>query len=233
MRGDKNAATKMRREGRSYSEIRNALRIPKATLSDWFSKINWSKKLKVELAHAAQTESTRRMIALDAVRGKHLARAYAEARREARAEFERLKYNPLFIAGLMLYWGEGDKRTRGQVRLANTDPELIRLFVYFLRNACRIPAEKIKASVLIYPDLNAEKCREYWSRRSRIKIRNFHSCVVISGRHKTRRLSYGVCSTFVMSTYFKEKILEWLRLMPHELMNRKYYATIGRAAGVV
>lgn len=229
MRKDKDSAFKLRRSGKSYREIMQQLQIPKATLSDWFSKINWSKKLRVELAQTAEFKSTSRIIALDAVRGKRLARAYAEARREAQVEFASLKYNPLFIAGLMLYWGEGDKRTRGQVRLANTDPELVRLFVYFLRNACRIPTDKVKASVLIYPDLDPEKCRAYWASQSRIKTGNFHACVVITGRHKTRRLSYGVCSAFVMSTYFKEKMLEWLRLMPRELMNRKYYATIGRA----
>lgn len=130
-------------------------------------------------------------------------------------------------------WGEGDKRTRGQVRLANTDPELIRLFVFFLKNACQVPSERIKASVLIYPDLDPEMCRTYWLTRSSIKTQNFHKCVVILGRHKTRKLSYGVCSIFVTSTYFKEKILEWLRLMPYELMSRKYYASIGHVAGVV
>ncbi|OGG52447.1 hypothetical protein A3H16_03670 [Candidatus Kaiserbacteria bacterium RIFCSPLOWO2_12_FULL_53_8] len=233
MREDKRAAFKLRKSGKSYRKIMAELQIPRATLSDWFSKVNWSRKLKAELARTAQVESTHHMIALDAIRGKRLARAYAQARREARVEFGALKYNPLFIAGVMLYWGEGDKRTRGQVRLANTDPELIRLFVFFLKNACRVPSERIGASVLIYPDLDPEGCREYWSTRSNIKIQNFHKCVTIRGRHKTRKLSYGVCSIFVLSTYFKEKILEWLRLMPHELMSRKYYASIGHVAGVV
>jgi len=35
-------------------------------------------------------------------------------------------------AGSMLYWAEGDK-ARNQARLSNSDPELLRFFVDFLR----------------------------------------------------------------------------------------------------
>ncbi len=80
---------------------------------------------------------------LDRIRGLNLTRVYEEARSEARQEFEQLKYHPLFIAGLMLYWGEGDMRSRSQVRLINTDPEMIPLFVFFLRHVCLIPEKKL------------------------------------------------------------------------------------------
>ena len=228
MRKDKSEAFRLRKSGKSYGQIIHELKIPKGTLSGWFANIDWSDKLKQRLSQTVQMESTKRMVALNAVRGKHLKRAYAEARCEARAELAVLKYNPMFIAGLMLYWGEGDKRTRSQVRLCNTDPELVRLFVLFLEKACQIPREHIKASVLIYPDLSPEECLSFWSKRSTVRMSNFHKCVTILGRHKTRKLSHGVCSVMVISTYFKEKMLEWLKHMSHELMSKKYYATIER-----
>lgn len=226
MRVDKKAATTMRREGKSYSEILKALKVPKATLSGWFGKANWSREVRKKLTAQATVASTERIRNLDRIRGRHLKRVYAEARDEARKEFAELKYNPLFIAGLMLYWGEGDKRTRGQVRLCNTDPELVRLFVFFLKNACQIPDEKIKGSVLIYPDLDPDTCVDYWSAKSGIAKNNFHACVTIQGRHKKRKLLHGVGNAMVLSTYFKEKILEWIRLLPHELMGKKYYESM-------
>ncbi|MDP1690050.1 MAG: hypothetical protein Q8L52_02505 [bacterium] len=233
MRKDKEIAFNLRRNGKSYTEIRTALKIPLATLSDWFGEVDWSKQLKKKLSSEIQVQHTIRLIKLNKIRGQHLKHAYEEAREEAKKEFEGLKYNPLFIAGLMLYWGEGDKLTKFSTKIANTDPDLIRLYVFFLKNACRIPEEKIKAHVLIYPDLNEEDCRKYWARESNIHLKNFFKSTTIQGRHKTRRIKYGVCMVDISSTYFKVKILEWLKLLPKELMNEAYYAKIERSADMV
>lgn len=233
MRGDRTKATEMRRHGKSYTEIRDALKIPKATLSDWFGKTNWSRNIRGKLTTRAVTANSERIRELDRIRGAHLAKAYKEAREEARKEFEELKYNPLFIAGLMLYWGEGDKVTRHTTRLTNTDAEMIRLFVFFLTHACRVPKERIKASVLVYPDLSMTTCLTYWSKMSGIKRDNFTKCIAIRGRHKTKRLPNGVCIIVVSSSYFKTKILEWMGSLPRELMSREYYGNMSREAGVV
>lgn len=217
----------MRRSGKSYNEIRSALKIPKATLSDWFSKIDWSNDMAKKLAAAVQKQHTIRLIELGKIRGIHLKRIYEEARNEAKTDFVELKYNPLFIAGLMLYWGEGDKsKIRNGVRLANTDPLLIKLYVFFLLHACRIPIGRIKAHILVYPDLDEEKCIQYWAETSGLPVSNFTRCTKIVGRHKTRRLSWGVCLIAVSSTYFKEKILEWLKMFSRELMNKEYYESM-------
>ena len=233
MRDDKSTAFKLRRQGRSYSEIRDALKVPKATLSDWFSGANWSRDIRKKLTTAAAIASTARIRELDKIRGKHLRGIYNEARDEARREFVELKYNPLFLAGLMLYWGEGDKVTKHVTRLINTDPQMIRLFVLFLQKACRIPREKIRAQAIIYPDLDPEGCIVRWSKAAGISRDSFTKCSVIVGRHKTKRLSHGTCTVSVSSTYFKVKVLEWLSMFPKELMSREYYANMATEAGVV
>ena len=217
----------MRRSGKSYAEIYAALRIPKSTLSGWMAEIDWSSALKKKLSLSAQAGHSIRLQELNKLRGRNLAKAYDAAREEARIDFEVLKYNPLFISGIMLYWGEGDKLTKYATSLSNTDPYLIRLYVFFLENVCRLPKEKIKAHVLIYPDLDEEKCRLYWASRSHIALSRFTKCTVMQGRHKVRRLKNGVCMVVVSSTYFKAKMLEWLALLPNELMNRRYYENIG------
>lgn len=226
MRKDKEQAIKLRREGYSYRKIRDKLKVSVSTLSGWFSGEEWSVKVRERLTAAAQIESTIRIIELDKVRGQHLKLAYEEAREEARQELETLKYNPLFISGIMLYWGEGDKLTNGQTRLSNSDPELIRLYVEFLRKACRIPESKIKGSLLVYPDIDLQSNLRFWSFASSIPTTRFSKSVLIQGRHKTKRLRHGVCSVLVLSTYFKVKMLEWMKWLPKELMDRAYYENI-------
>ena len=143
---------------------------------------------------------------------------YEEAKNEAKEEFKRLKYDPLFIAGMMLYWGEGDKVTRGKVRLANSDQALIRVYTEFLRKACGVPEEKIRASILIYPDINEASNKRFWSFATRIPVDRFTKSTTIKGRHKTKKLEYGVCTVYVSSAYLKTKILIWLTLLSKALL---------------
>lgn len=226
MRKDKEKAVQMRKRGKSYRQIHSELKIPMGTLSGWFSDIDWSKDVARQLSREAQKSHTVRLVELNKLRGQHLKRAYEAARQEAAKELEMLKYNPLFISGIMLYWGEGGKNPRDGVKLANTDPKMIGFYVEFLTKACRIPIDRIKAHVLYYPDLQENICRAYWSRMSRIPVENFTKSTLIQGRHEIRRLNWGVCMVTVSSFYFKQKMLEWIRLLPEELMNKAYYERI-------
>lgn len=226
MRDDKEIATKLRRSGKSYRQIRDELRVPLATLSDWFKDVDWSKEVKQRLQEENKRINTVRIVELGRIRGKHLARVYEEAREEAREELGNLKYNPLFIAGLMLYWGGGTKAAKSQIRLANSDPELAKLFVDFLQKVCRIPEEKIKIALLSYADSDDPSLRRFWSFALKIPLSQFQKTVIIASTPKTRHLVGGVCTIVVSSSYFREKMLEWLKLLPKELMNKEYYANI-------
>jgi len=216
----------MRKNGLSYRQIHAALKIPKSTLSEWFADERWSREIKKKLAQASADAGAVRLKELDKVRGEHLKRAYESAKEEARFEFEKLKYNPVFIAGLMLYWGEGDKINKYHVRLTNTDPELIKLYCFFLTEVLRIPASRLSGHILLYPDLDDWLCRAYWTKASGLPNRQFMKSTTIAGRHKTRRLSFGICVIDISSTYLKVKVLEWLKLLPNELMNKRYYENI-------
>lgn len=223
MRADKKSAIKLRKSGKSYAEINKLLSIPKSTLSDWLKTSDWSNKIKKELAKKAQEKSTINLRQLNRIYRNNLEKIYKEARIEASKEFEYFKFHPLFIAGISIYWGEGDKTTKHLVRITNTDTAMIKLFIKFLVEVCGVQNKKIKAYILIYPDLNSNNCIGYWAKQSNLSIDNFNKCVTITGKHKSRRLPYGVCNITVSSSYLKEKINLWLKLLPKEFINNKYY----------
>ncbi|MFH1584768.1 MAG: hypothetical protein ABIB12_01410, partial [Patescibacteria group bacterium] len=117
MRKDKKEAVTLRTLGKSYKEIEATLQIPRSTLSDWFRESDWSKKIKDTLTESSKERSVINLHALNKIRGKHLKKLYRNAETEARGEFEALKLHPLFITGIVIYWGEGDKSTAYQVRV--------------------------------------------------------------------------------------------------------------------
>ncbi len=141
----------------------------------------------------------------------------AEARKEATGEFKKLASDPLFIAGVMLYWGEGDKNPVNPVRISNTDSRLVRIFVEFLQKSCGLPKEKVKANLILYPDLNEQMSKKYWSSTTTIPEESFTKTQFIKGRHKTKRLSYGICVVSVSSRQLKEKVLTWIESFAHRL----------------
>ncbi len=99
-----------------------------------------------------------------------------------------------FIAA-SLYWAEGSKKDFG---LSNTDPDLIKLFLYTLRTAFEVQDSDLKISVRIYEDLNKKNCLKFWSRVTGIKLGNDTSVNVLRGKKKGK-LSYGMCRVRVKS----------------------------------
>ncbi|MDO8604075.1 MAG: hypothetical protein Q7K40_01565 [bacterium] len=223
MRTDKEKATQLRRFGKSYQEIAGELGIPKSTLSAWFGASLWSQKIKDDLNVVTHRKHTIRIEELNKVRGEHLRNLYIQARHEALEDFEILKYHPAFISGVMLYWGEGDKASLHRVSLTNTDPAMIRIFMGFLKDVCGVEEKRIKAWLLLYPDLQESECKKYWKEEAHLQNVIFNKSMVIDGRHKTKRLGHGVCTVGVSSRYFKEKMLLWISLFPDMLANRELY----------
>jgi len=217
MHNNKKLASQLRKSGKSYSTISKRLMIPKSTLSDWFKDFPWSKQIKQKLIEKNKVLMRERIQVMNNARKKKLAIWHEQCRQQAKKEFPQLRRNPLFLAGLMLYWGEGDSKIENcMVRLSNTDPEMIKIFSSFLQKACQIPKEKIRIHLILYPDLRDKICKNFWSKSSNIPQSQFIKTNFIQGRHPTRRLNNGICIIYISSRELKEKIFTWIKLYQEE-----------------
>ena len=222
MRKDKEKAIELRRRGMSYKKIRVELGIPIATLSDWFKQESWSYDIKRRLSSEVSLSNPKKLELMVQATRQKWQKIHRQWQEGAIEEFPKLKKNSLFMAGLMLYWGEGDKKLEnGQVTLSNSDPHLIRLFYLFLTKAINTPLEKISLRLLLYPDLIDKVQKNLWSRATKISLDRFKRSTTIQGRHPTKRNSYGVCLIRVCSRQLKEKIMKWLDLS-QQYFNSKY-----------
>lgn len=70
----------------------------------------------------------------------------------------------LKIAGLMLYWAEGSKRTQHTVDFANSDPDMIKLFSTFLTIIYQVKHSKLKGMIYCYPSHNIDTLTNFWSK---------------------------------------------------------------------
>lgn len=214
---EKNQALALRRRGESYKNISKELGVSKGTLSLWFKDEAWSSKIKTKLTNQANKDSRDRLYILNNARSIRLADDYKRAEKEATQAFNSLKNKKLFITAISLYWGEGDRIfDNGIVRISNVDAKMLKVFKLFLQELCKVDQEKIRGGLLIYPDLNNEKCLKFWSKEVNIKSDRFFKSTIINGKSKPRTAGNGVCIISVHDKYLKKKILTWLELFKKE-----------------
>ncbi|MEK9151215.1 MAG: helix-turn-helix domain-containing protein [Patescibacteria group bacterium] len=211
-------AIELRKEKKSYREIAELLHVSKSTVSYWLCDIDWSREIQEQLTERTRLLSQKRLVHLNELKRVKWQKVYLRAEAEAIFEFEKFKQNPLFVAGICLYWGEGDRNfLNGKVRLSNVDERLLSIFRVFLEGICKVDKKKISAYILLYPDLDKKTCLNYWSKSIGIEKEKFFKTSVIEGRHKKNRLAHGVCSINVSSKYLKKKILVWIDLFSKQI----------------
>lgn len=117
----------------------------------------------------------------------------------------------LKIAGIMLYWGEGSK-TGGSVGFSNSNPEMIRLFLLFLRGICGIDEKRIKLMIHMYPDQDKDFLEEFWAKTTKIGRENFYPSYVHIGKQGTykNKSQYGTIGLKYADKKLLKLILGWI-----------------------
>lgn len=203
----------LRRSDKSYKQIHDELGVPLGTLASWFKNLPWSKKIKDRLSAEVSLKNAKSLRLMTLANRERWKRKREEYRAAGASDFERLKNDPLFLAGVMLYWGEGEKRPKSSiVRLGNSEPEMIRIFNLFLTRTLNISPDKISAWLLLYPDLVDTVQKNFWGKAAGLSQARFGRSVYLKGRHPSKRLSYGVCTLVVNSRALKERMLKWIEL---------------------
>ena len=104
----------------------------------------------------------------------------------------------LDLVGLALWWAEGDKN-RWRVSVSNSDPDVIRLFVHWLREVYNVPLRKFRAAIQVHQDTDPTKTKRFWRRTIGITTEQFSKTIVKekSSEVRERRLPYGTCKVMV------------------------------------
>lgn len=210
----------MRKTGMSYSEIKEKLGIPRSTLSTWFKKEEWSNAISSEVAKRHARLGAMRLMVMNTVRGNRLKKLYEDARQDALADFTDLKYHPLFLSGIILYWAHGDKSSKGRFSVSSGDIGVIRVVKLFLENICCI--EKYRISLIVDPKMPDSICRKYWMSKCGFKYSDFGKSIFVRHKKYHGKIHYGICNIAVSSAYLKSKIMKWIELVEEDLVSETY-----------
>jgi transposase-like protein len=201
-------AREMRKhEGRSVKEIAALLGVSRSSVSLWVRDIELSSQQRAALERRNPRYNGQNLGArANAARGRaRRAGHQAAGRRRARASAS-------FVGGCMLFWAEGDK-TRNGVRFANSDPEVVRYFVAFLRESFGVPDERIRVTCNLFADHEARQreIEDFWLETLALPRSCLCRSIVnryskYSQKKRKNKLPYGTCKIAVHSTEIVQTI---------------------------
>ncbi len=201
----KEKARQMRREGKSLNEIVAVLKVSKASASVWVRDIKLSADQR-EFLVQRQKEFVSNLNR-EGKGGSQANRQNAIQQRIAYQQEGRehaRRNDVLHEMGCILYWAEGAK-ARNSIIFVNSDPNMMVLFVHFLRQCLNVTDDKIRLKLHCHTDNVDEQhsMKQYWLDLLNLKNDCFGKVMVIQGG-KTRTLRHhnGICTIEIGSTRF-------------------------------
>ncbi len=207
---DRQKALKLRQKGMSYSQIKNILHLSKSTLSIWLKDYPLSKERIRQLRDRSETRIEKYRQTMKKKWEKRLNVTYQKEKKKLLPLTEK----QLYLAGLFLYWGEGTKALKASVSLNNTDPAVIKFYLYWLVKIIGINKTEIRANLHLYSDMNIGKEIKYWSEILNIAPIQFMKPYIKKSTRSgldQKGFSHGTCGLTVSNVLLKEKIMMGIR----------------------
>ena len=211
-------AFKLRLSGKSYGEIAKTLKVSKGSLSVWFKNLKLTKtaqnllegKMRFAREHGL-FENNRRRTQTIKIENK-------KVRQTATNEIKPLSKYELLLIGAALYWAEGynrqDKIPSPYISFGNSSPDMVVLFLRFLREVMQISEEKLRPIVQIHKNIKPESAIIFWAKVTSIPQKSFRITYQISRASKGKRpynsLPYGTFKLNVIGRQSFFKIKGWI-----------------------
>ena len=205
-------AIQLRKEGKSYSQINKEVKVSKSSLSLWLKRYPLSEVRLRELRDFNEQRIERFRNTMQAKRETRLEKAYQEEQNYLLP----LTKKELYIAGLLLYWGEGAKTTPYVASLSNTNPEVVKFFLFWLSSVLHVPENKIIVRLHLYVDMDKKNETNFWSIQLGLPLNQFKPPYV--KKTTLRGLTYkgfghGTCNLIVYGREYIEKIMMGIKVI--------------------
>ena len=212
---EKNKAQQLRYQGFSIKQIAETLNVSKGSASGWVRDIvlQENKFVNIENRRRLGRDQSRK------TRLSNIAKANIELCARCKEEILPFSQRDLWVAGLMVYAGEGSKTAKvsnQHVEVTNSNPDILRIFIKFLMNICSVPRSKIRVRLILYEDIDSKEACDYWSEELDIPSGQFQNPFIkqsyanLPYRH-LRRSKYGTAHVNLYDVKIYRKIMGWLQ----------------------
>jgi transposase len=202
-------ARELRAQAWTMPEIAAHLGVSKSSVSLWTRDVPFDPSAR----RSARTD--RRPRGSDHPLRRRKLEQIARLDAEGRAQLARLSERELLVAGVALHAGEGAK-TEGSVSMANTDPQLLRFFVTWLRRCFVVEESRLRCRVYLHEGLDLDAAEAWWASVVDVPRTQFgkpYRAVADAARTAVKH-EYG-CATVVYScTATHRRVMGLVRALP-------------------
>jgi hypothetical protein len=203
---ERRRARELRELGWSITEIEREVGVSRASVSVWVRDISLDDEAQQRLIERTGKGPAVAAV-LKASRARELRLAHQEEGRRLARERD-----ALYAIGCMLHWAEGDK-CRNSVRMSNSDPELLALFVHFLQHHFDVRPEQFCVCCNLFADHidRQHDIEQFWLERLGLPQSSLRKSVInVYSKHSRKKrqnkLPYGTCKLYVHSTRIQQTI---------------------------
>lgn len=218
---DHEKALALRKQGKSYSQIKKILGISKSTLSYWLREYPLSKKRIRELRDWNEQRIEKYRETMRRKREKRLEQFYKEQKKLIFPFTKR----ELFLAGLFLYWGEGSKCQPTMLSISNTDPSAIKFYIVWLTKSLKVPRKKLKVQLHLYKDMDIKKELQFWTTILGIPYEQFTKPYIKKSFSKRINhkggFGHGTCNVGIGDARLSERIIMTIKAIGDRYSNNK------------
>jgi len=200
----------MRKQGLSYGNISKKCNTSKSNISLWCRDI---KLTKAQYKKLLGNQKNNYLLGSKKLHEKREAEI-KKVREDARKYIKKLTTKEFFIAGVVMYWAEGSKKT--STSITNSDERVILLMLKWFHDFFNIDIKtRVKAHLHIHAGNEDKKIKLYWSKLTGIPLENFgKSFVKPKGTgHRKNILPNGIIRIRVSgqgTEDMRHKIMSWV-----------------------
>jgi len=169
-------------QGYTYQQIMEEVPISKGLLSGWLKYVRLNQEQEQVLFGNIRERSTNGREKAAASNMKRRKEREQKAFENAQNIYNDFKHDPMFVAGVSLYWAEGTKRS-SQFGFMNSDPEMILFMLFWVQRYLGVTRENIHIRVNTHADFIGENYEQFWAETTGIPLTQFRKTIYKPNRH--------------------------------------------------
>jgi hypothetical protein len=211
----KDEAVELRKLGYSLEDVANKLNIAKSTSSLWLRNVNLNSsilKLLADKKHEGGLKGLKTVI-------NNRQKVLLQIKNKVINEITSLNLKNIALQKVLcsfLYWGEGGK-SESCVSFVNSDPEMIKMFLYLLRSSYNLDESKLRGLVHVHEYHNETEIKLFWSQITRIPLSQFTKSYLKPHTGKIKRIGF---KGTIRINYYDSKIAYELKTFYNEIVKR-------------
>lgn len=202
----------LRKDGFSIKEIEKRLRVSRSSVSLWVRDVKLTNKQVKRLYYNKRSGALRGCMVAAMNKIEKRKELTDKLRREGKSEIGVVTKRDRFIAGIIMYFAEGDKGDKS-VTFCNSDPRAIKFMMRWFREFCNVVESKFRCSIYLHDNLDEAKAKSFWSDLIKIPLSQFRKTYFVKNNPKRLRKtkhSFGVFRITISDVNLQRKMLGWI-----------------------